>query len=134
MTAGEPAGYHGSTAPVTGHLVMVGAGSAHGVVALEGGHSPFHHARRRMPLLEPPHMHTSMVLVALGDPVPEVGDWVDVQRPLIMVSPDEVVVAMSEPAVEIVPPHRDRRAIGASPSAGWSAPTSHVRWRSSASW
>jgi alanine racemase len=90
IAAGEQAGYHRSAAPIAGHLVMVGAGSAHGVVALDGGLSPFHHARRRMPLLEPPHMHTSMVLVADGEPVPAVGDWVDVQRPLIMVTPDEV--------------------------------------------
>ena len=46
---------------VDGRLVMVGAGTAHGVHPLADGRSPFHFARRRLALLEPPHMHTSMV-------------------------------------------------------------------------
>lgn len=91
IAAGNRAGYHRSLAAVSGHLVMVGAGSAHGVAALDDGRSPFHHARRRLALLEAPHMHTTMVLVPDGDPVPSVGDWVDVQRPLISATADEVV-------------------------------------------
>ena len=39
---------------------MVGAGTAHGVQPLDDGRSPFHFARQRLALLEPPHMHTSM--------------------------------------------------------------------------
>jgi alanine racemase len=90
VAAGEPIGYRQVPASVSGHLVMIGAGSAHGVLALEGGLSPFHHARRRMPLVEAPHMHTSMAIVPGGSPVPAVGEWVDVQRPLTSVTPDLV--------------------------------------------
>ena len=69
--------------PGDGTLVMVGAGTAHGVHPLGDGRSPFHFARRRLDLVEPPHMHTSMVFVPAGDPAPRCGDIVDVQRPLI---------------------------------------------------
>jgi hypothetical protein len=41
-------------------------------------------------MLEPPHMHTSMVFVPLGDPCPVIGERVDVQRPLITTLIDEV--------------------------------------------
>lgn len=91
VAAGQAAGYRAVPVPGDGHLVMVGAGTAHGVHPLPDGRSPFHHARRRLPLLEPPHMHTSVVWVAAGDPVPRVGDTVDVQQPLTHVSPDRVI-------------------------------------------
>ena len=84
-------GIASSPAAARGSLVMVGAGSAHGVTPLDGGLSPFHHSRQRLALVEPPHMHTSMLFVPRGQPVPSVGDWIDVQRPLISVSADEVV-------------------------------------------
>ena len=87
---GTHAGYRQGTLPGDGALVMVGAGSAHGVSALDDGRSPFHFARTRLALLEPPHMHTSMVFVPAGDATPRVGDVVDVQRPLITTSVDEV--------------------------------------------
>jgi alanine racemase len=87
---GDVAGYRGLAVPGDGTLVMVGAGSSHGVAALDDGRSPFHHARRRVPLHEAPHMHTSMLFVASSDPCPAIGDWVDVQRPLITSSPDVV--------------------------------------------
>lgn len=84
---GEIAGYHHTRAPFDGTLVVIGAGSAHGVAANDSPSkqalSPFHFARNRMALLERPHMHTSMVVVEAGAPTPQVGDWVDVQRPLI---------------------------------------------------
>jgi hypothetical protein len=35
-------------------------------------------------------MHTSMVFVPAGDPVPELGDTVDLQRPLTMTTVDEI--------------------------------------------
>lgn len=73
------------------NLVMIGAGSAHGVAPLRDGHSPFHFARQRLTLLEPPHMHTSMALVGLHQECPEVGDHVDVQRPLTTTWVDQVV-------------------------------------------
>ncbi len=88
VRAGEPAGYRLTPVDADGHLVMVGAGTANGVTALPDGRSPFHFGRRRMPLHEPPHMHTSMVLVATGDPLPTIGDRVDLQRPLTMTAVD----------------------------------------------
>ena len=90
VAAGDRAGYRLVPVLADGTLVMVGAGSAHGVAPLVDGRSPFHHRRRRVDLLEPPHMHTSMLFVPDGDPVPEVGERVDVQRPLITTHPDHV--------------------------------------------
>jgi alanine racemase len=88
--AGDRAGYQLTESPADGDLVIVGAGSAHGVAPLPGGASPFHFARTRLALLEPPHMHTSMVFVPSGRPCPFVGDRVDVQRPLICTLVDEI--------------------------------------------
>jgi len=73
-----------------GTLLMIGAGSAHGVTPLDGGLSPFHFHRERLTLLEPPHMHTSMALAGARHDAPSIGDWVDVQRPLITVAVDEI--------------------------------------------
>jgi alanine racemase len=89
IDVGRAVGYRQRSVAHPGHLVMIGAGSAHGVLPLDGELSPFHHARRRLPLVEPPHMHTSMVMVPDG-PVPTVGDWVDVQRPLTSITADVV--------------------------------------------
>lgn len=85
---GEQAGYRLGELPGDGHLVMIGAGTANGVTPLPDGRSPFHFGRVRMALHEPPHMHTSMVFVPDGDPLPAIGDWVDVQRPLHMTTVD----------------------------------------------
>ncbi len=85
----ERAGYHLGEVAGDGHLVMVGAGSAHGVTALADGRSPFHFDRARLTLHEPPHMHTSMCFVPAGRTVPAIGDRVDVQRPLTMTLVDE---------------------------------------------
>lgn len=93
VRAGTTAGYRQSTVTVDGWLVMVGAGTAHGVHPLPDGRSPFHFDRRRLDLLEPPHMHTSMVVVPSGRRAPAVGDVVDVQRPLISTFVDDVVWA-----------------------------------------
>jgi alanine racemase len=90
VRAGEHAGYHLTEIHSNGHLVLIDAGSAHGVAPLSGGASPFHFARTRLALLEPPHMHTSMVVVPDGSPCPAIGDRVDVQRPLISTLVDEV--------------------------------------------
>lgn len=90
VTAGDRAGYRLGAVAGTGHLVMVSAGSAHGVAELAGGLSPFHYSRRRLALHEPPHMHTTMLFVPLGQPCPRPGDRVDVQRPLIETSVDEI--------------------------------------------
>jgi hypothetical protein len=88
---GDVAGYRQVPVPADGHLVMVGAGTAHGVHPLPDGLSPFHHQRRRLTMLEPPHMHTSVVAVPTGDPLPAIGELIDVQRPLITTYVDEVV-------------------------------------------
>jgi alanine racemase len=93
VNAGTPAGYRGDPVPADGTLVMIGAGSAHGVAPLADGRSPFHFARQRLSLHEAPHMHTSMAFVPVGEPCPTVGDRVDVQRPLITTAVDEVVWA-----------------------------------------
>ena len=90
VRAGEHAGYRQQRVPHDGRLVMIGAGTAHGVTLLPDGRSPFHFARQRLALLEPPHMHTSMVLVPAGEHGPRAGDVVDVQHPLISAYPDEV--------------------------------------------
>ena len=88
--AGTAAGYQLSRVERDATIVMIGAGSAAGVAPLPDGRSPFHFARKRLQLLEPPHMHTSMALVPFGDPCPLIGDWVDLQRPLTMTAADEL--------------------------------------------
>lgn len=88
LEAGERAGYRLTPTNGPGQVVLVGAGSAHGVLPLEDGRSPFHYQRSRLNLLEPPHMHTSMLFVARGRAIPAVGDWIDVQRPLTQVQVD----------------------------------------------
>lgn len=90
VAAGDTAGYRLTPVPGDGTLVMVGAGSAGGVAALAGDASPFHYRRQRLALVEPPHMHTSIVFVPAGDPVPEVGEWLDLQRPLTQTAVDEL--------------------------------------------
>ena len=88
--AGTRAGYRLNRIDCDGALVMIGAGTANGVTLLPGDRSPFHFARRRMATIEPPHMHTSMAFVPDGEPCPDVGDWVDLQRPLTMTTIDEL--------------------------------------------
>jgi hypothetical protein len=90
VRSGERAGYRQGAVPCDGTLVMVGAGTAHGVHLLDDGRSPLHFKRRRLAVHEPPHMHTTMAFVPAGDVAPEPGDVVDVQRPLISSYPDEV--------------------------------------------
>ena len=89
VTAGMSAGYPQATVESDGHLVMIGAGTANGVTPLADGRSPFHFERTRLSLHEGPHMHTSMAFVPAGDPLPAIGDEVDVQRPLHMTMVDE---------------------------------------------
>ncbi|MEY4400931.1 MAG: hypothetical protein RL072_796 [Actinomycetota bacterium] len=83
------AGYRNSAVAREATLVMVGCGSSHGVGVLEDGRSPFHFARRRLDLLEAPHMHTSMLVVS-DAPCPQAGEWIDVQQPLTRVVVDTV--------------------------------------------
>ena len=90
VRAGDTAGYHLTQVPHSGTLLMIGAGTAGGVAPLPDGRSPFHFARRRIDLLEPPHMHTSMAFVPTGERCPRPGDWVDLQRPLTQTLVDEL--------------------------------------------
>lgn len=85
---GNTAGYHSTAAPADGHIVVVAAGTAHGVSPLENGSSPFHFQQQRLTLLESPYMHSAMCFVPLGQPCPKIGDAIDVQRPLHSVTPD----------------------------------------------
>ena len=92
VAAGDQAGYRLGTIEADGHLVMIGAGTANGVAMIDEGDrslSPFHFERRRMTLHEAPHMHTSMAFVRDGQPLPRLGDHVDLQRPLHMTLVDE---------------------------------------------
>ena len=96
-TTASAAGYRATKISTSANtrLVMVGCGSSHGVGALGsvdalgGGSSPFHFARQRLAMLEPPHMHTTMLSVE-RDPCPQAGDWVDVQQPMTRVYPDVI--------------------------------------------
>jgi len=94
VSAGDIAGYHHSTVATDGTLLAIGAGSTHGIALLDDAdpsrRSPFHFARHRLPLLERPHMHTTLAVVPAGQPCPQVGERVDVQRPLISTMVDEV--------------------------------------------
>ncbi|MEK7295274.1 MAG: alanine racemase [Actinomycetota bacterium] len=84
------AGYRKVTITTDGSLVLVGAGSAHGVFTVGDQLSPFHFQRTRLRLLEPSHMHTSMLLVGSGSPCPQVDDLVEVQQPLTRVAVDTI--------------------------------------------
>ena len=91
--ANNTAGYHNTMVPFDGSLVVIGAGTAHGVSPLPNGDSPFHFGRKRIALLEFPYMHNAMGIVPTTQPCPQPGDLVDVQRPLTMVSPDIITWA-----------------------------------------
>ena len=90
IAAGSTVGYRHTIAPADGNVVVIGAGSANGVVPLVDGASPFHFERERLHLLEAPHMHSSLVFIPRGDRCPWFGDRVDVQRPLITTSVDMI--------------------------------------------
>jgi alanine racemase len=87
---GGTAGYRNTAITTEGAIVVIGAGTAHGVTPLAHNASPFHFGRQRMQLLEPSHMHTSMLFVPAGNPCPAVGDVVDVQQPLTRVFVDTI--------------------------------------------
>lgn len=67
---------------------MIGVGTSHGVQLVGSELSPFHFNQKRLELVEPSHMHTSMVFIPNGEKSPQVGDHVDVQQPLTRVYPD----------------------------------------------
>lgn len=88
IESGMRAGYRQTKVDGPGEIVMIGCGTAHGVQMLPDGRSPFHYQRQRLNMLEPPHMHTSMLFVARGRPIPSMGEWIDVQQPLTRVQVD----------------------------------------------
>lgn len=88
IESGMRAGYRQVRVDGPGEIVMVGCGTANGVQPLVDGRSPFHYQRQRLNMLEPPHMHTSMLFVARGRPIPSMGEWIDVQQPLTRVQVD----------------------------------------------
>jgi alanine racemase len=85
---GETAGYRNVKIKQDGAIAMIGVGTSHGVHLVGAELSPFHFNQQRLELVEPSHMHTSMVFIPKGDKLPQVGDYVDVQQPLTRVYPD----------------------------------------------
>lgn len=90
VRGGERVGYRSVAVPSDGSIVILDAGTSHGVHPLANGDSPFHSSRRRLALVEAPHMHASLAFIPAGEPVPAVGDEVDVQRPLISTAVDRI--------------------------------------------
>lgn len=90
VRGGTRVGYRQTEVDRDGTLLMVGAGTANGVAPLDDGRSPFHYRQERLPLVEAPHMHTSMLYVAPGRATPRIGDWIDLQRPLTTTTVDEL--------------------------------------------
>jgi hypothetical protein len=94
VTKGDPVGYRLVPSPFDGFVVSIGAGVVNGIAPLDdvepGNDSPFHFARTRLALVERPHMHTSLVVVPTDALLPTVGDRVDVQRPFITTTVDEI--------------------------------------------
>jgi hypothetical protein len=88
IESGMRAGYRQVKVDGPGEIVLVGCGTAHGVTLLPDGRSPFHYQRQRLNVLEPPHMHTSMLIVSRGRPIPSIGEWIDVQQPMTRVQVD----------------------------------------------
>jgi alanine racemase len=88
VKSGAVVGYRNITLHQDGTLVMIGAGTSHGVQLVGAVLSPFHFNSTRLSLVEPSHMHTSMVFVPANQTAPKPGDMVDVQQPLTRVYPD----------------------------------------------
>jgi len=85
---GETVGYRNVEITSDSTIAMIGVGTSHGVHLVGAELSPFHFNQQRLELVEPSHMHTSMVLIPKGDKLPQVGDNIDVQQPLTRVYPD----------------------------------------------
>jgi alanine racemase len=88
VKSGAVVGYRNITLHQDGTLIMIGAGTSHGVQLVGAELSPFHFNSTRLSLVEPSHMHTSMVFVPANQTAPKPGDMVDVQQPLTRVYPD----------------------------------------------
>ena len=79
-----------ASVPVDGHLVVVGAGTAHGVQPLDDGRSPFHFARQRCACSRRRTCTRRCCSSPTATRLPAERDHVDVQRPLITSFPDEI--------------------------------------------
>ena len=90
INQGEIAGYRNIKITQDGAIAMIGAGTSHGVQLVGTELSPFHFNQQRLSLVEPSHMHTSMLFIPKGDKLPQVGDNIDVQQPLTRVYPDVI--------------------------------------------
>ncbi len=88
VKSGEVVGYRKITLHQSGTLAMIGAGTSHGIQLVGAELSPFHFNSTRLSLVEPSHMHTSMVFVPTNQSPPKSGEIVDVQQPLTRVYPD----------------------------------------------
>jgi len=88
INQGDTAGYRNVKIKQGGTIAMIGAGSSHGINLVGSELSPFHFNQQRLELVEPSHMHTSMVFIPMDDKLPRVGDNIDVQQPLTRVYPD----------------------------------------------
>ena len=87
---GGTAGYRSTPLSGNGHIVVVGAGTAHGVYEIPQVGSPFHFAQQRLQLVEHPYMHSSMLFIPDGNLVPRVGEAIDVQQSMTRVYPDNI--------------------------------------------
>ena len=87
---GTTLGYRATSIAEDGFVVVVGAGTAHGVAPLADNLSPFHFERTRIALVEPPHMHVTMLFVPAGSACPYVGDRLDVQQPMTRIHVDAI--------------------------------------------
>ena len=88
VKSGAVVGYRNITLHQDGTLVMISAGTSHGVQLVGAELSPFHFNSTRLNLVEPSHMHTSMVFAPANQTAPKPGETVDVQQPLTRVYPD----------------------------------------------
>ncbi len=86
-------GYRLGTIATDGHVVMIGAGTAHGIAALDDtvapGPVPFTSSGGASISTSHRTCTRRCVSSPLGQPVPQIGDRVDVQRPLTMTQVDE---------------------------------------------
>ncbi|MGO1385468.1 MAG: alanine racemase [Arachnia sp.] len=112
---GERLGYHQSSAPRDGFIVIASGGTAHGIalaapvpqrtlrqrgVTIAEGVleatgktlSPFSIDGRKRPFAEPPHMHSSMLWIAGSRPAVEVGQEIPVTCRMTTTTFDEVTL------------------------------------------
>lgn len=85
---GETAGYRNVEITNDSIIAMIGVGTSHGVHLVGAELSPFHFNQQRLALVEPSHMHTSMVFIPENSQSLKITDSVEVQQPLTRIYPD----------------------------------------------